>query len=293
MRCFNLRGAATAVSALLLATFSTWPAASQSTQPAGELSAIDESQVVARVNGQEITFAYVIQLVDSLPEQYRQIPLEVIYPELVRQLVNQRLVADAARAENYLDDPDIQARLAFVEQRVLQDIYFTRALESGLTEERLRARYEDQYLNAPPTVEVHARHILVESKEEADAIIVQLSEGADFAELAKEHSTGPSGPSGGDLGFFTKEQMVPEFAEAAFALEVGAHTTEPVQTTYGWHVILVEERRDQEPPSFEESVNQIRNEAASEMVTETVENLRESAEIEEFNLEGAPLESGE
>jgi peptidyl-prolyl cis-trans isomerase C len=293
MRCFNLRGAALAVPALLLAVFAADPAASQSTESAVDLTAIDQSQVVAKVNGTEITVGYVIQLVESLPEQYRQIPLQVIYPELVRQLVNQQLIADAARAENYLDDPEVQARLAFVEQRVLQDIYFTRALESGLTEERLRARYEEEYLNAPPTVEVHARHILIESKEEAEAIIVELSEGADFAELAKERSTGPSGPSGGDLGFFTKEQMVPEFAEAAFALEVGAHTTEPVQTTYGWHVILVEERRDQEPPSFEESVDQIRNEAAGEMVTEMVDNLREAAEIEEFDLEGAPLDGGE
>lgn len=269
------------------------PAKSQSEQPSDMAAGIDERQVVATVNGEEIHFAQLMLLVNSLPEQYRSIPLPIIYPELLRQLVNQRLIADAAEAENYLEDPEIRDRLAFVQQRILQDAYFSQEIEETLTEERLRARYDERMRDMQPQEEIRARHILVESEEEAEEVIQELSEGAEFAELAKTRSTGPSGPTGGDLGFFTKEQMVPEFAEAAFALDVGAYTREPVQTTYGWHVILLEERRQQEPPSFEESREEIRNELAGEMVSDIITGLRDGAAIEEFNIDGSPLESSE
>jgi len=116
----------------------------------------------------------------------------------------------------------------------------------------------------------------------------ELAGGADFAELAKERSTGPSGPNGGDLGYFRESQMVPEFAEAAFAMEVGTSSETPVQTQFGWHVILVEDRRSVEP-SFEDSEPQLRQDVAREIVTSMVDDLREGAEIERFNLDGSPM----
>ncbi len=149
-----------------------------------------------------------------------------------------------------------------------------------VTDEALKDQYEAFLEANPPQPEVSARHILLKEEAEAKAAIVALDGGADFAELARERSTGPSGPNGGDLGFFTKEQMVPEFAEVAFAMEPGSHSEEPVQTQFGWHVIKVEARRDSQPPAFEEMADQLRDEASRAAVTEVLSGLREAAAVE-------------
>jgi peptidyl-prolyl cis-trans isomerase C len=129
----------------------------------------------------------------------------------------------------------------------------------------------------------------VKSKEEADAVIKELQNGADFATLAQQRSTGPSASNGGDLGFFRRDQMVPAFADAAFALQPGQFTAEPVQTQFGWHVIKVFERRTVEP-TFEESEPQLRQEVAREIVTALVSDLHEGAKIERFNFDGTPVQ---
>ncbi|NJO38685.1 MAG: hypothetical protein HC871_15110, partial [Rhizobiales bacterium] len=121
--------------------------------------------------------------------------------------------------------------------------------------------------------EVRARHILLASEDDAKAVIAELEGGADFSELAKEKSTGPSGPQGGDLGYFKKGQMVPEFGDAAFAMDVGSTSAAPVKTQFGFHVIKVEDKRKVEP-SFEETEPQIRQEVARAIVTALVEDLR-------------------
>ena len=145
----------------------------------------------------------------------------------------------------------------------------------------------DERQTGEQAVELRARHILVETGEAAADLIKQLDEGADFAALAQEHSTGPSGPRGGELGFFGRGQMVGPFEEAAFALEDGQHSREPVQTQFGFHVIKVEERRAVTPPSFEDSVDQLREEAAQFAGQKYVEELRATADIQRFNIDGS------
>jgi peptidyl-prolyl cis-trans isomerase C len=162
-----------------------------------------------------------------------------------------------------------------------------------MTDDSLRTRYEEYLAANPPVSEQRARHILVANEDEAREVIVKLDGGADFAELAKEISTGPSGERGGDLGYFTAEQMVPEFSTAASALEPGQYSKDPVQTQFGWHVIMLEDRRDVAPASFEEMEPQLRQDFTRENVEIVLKELRDKATVEitpdgESLVPGAP-----
>jgi len=250
-----------------------------------------EDPVVAVVDGTSVHRSDIEAVARSLPEQFRQAPVPQIYGMLLERAIDFRLLANAAEDQDLAGDPDVQAALAKAREDVLRDAYIRDRIDRGTTDERLRERYDDLTDDEGfAQEEVHARHILVGSEDEAKEVIVQLEGGADFAALAGEHSVDPSVRSNaGDLGFFRRGQMVPEFAEAAFALEPGARTAEPVQTQFGWHVIEVLDRRAG-APSFEETEPRLRQEVAREIVTALVAELREEAEIEVFNLDGSPLE---
>jgi peptidyl-prolyl cis-trans isomerase C len=247
--------------------------------------------VVAVVDGTEVRRSDVEAVARALPEQYRQVPLPQIYGMLLDRAIDFRLLANAAQAQDLAEDPAVQAALQKARADVLRDAYIRQEIEQGTTEDKLRARYDElREAEGFSQEEVHARHILVGSKKEAEEVIAELQGGAEFNALAEERSIGPSAPQGGDLGFFRREQMVPEFAEAAFALEPGEHTEEPVQTQFGWHVIQVLERR-MGTPSFEETEPRLRQELAREIVTALVADLRGDAEIERFNLDGSPMQT--
>jgi peptidyl-prolyl cis-trans isomerase C len=227
----------------------------------------------------------------GLPEQFRQMPMETLYGILLDRVIDFRLLADEAERQGVGDDPEVEAALARARADVLRDALVQQAISEETTADKLRERYQAlQQSEGFAQEEVHARHILLESEDEAKAVVEQLQGGADFATLAQERSTGPSAQSGGDLGYFKREQMVPEFAEAAFALQPGEVTTEPVKTQFGWHVIKVLDRRTAEP-TFAESEPQLRQEVARDIVTALVAELREDAEIERFNLDGTPMEA--
>ncbi len=256
----------------------------------GQTDPAADDPVVARVDGSAIHLSEMSAAIESLPQQTRQMPMPVLYPQMLDQLISRRLLANAARAENIEEDEMLQMRLKLYEERLLQEIYLTRRIEAELTEERLRAHYEATVAATPGSAEVHARHILMNTEDDAKAVIAELAAGADFAEVAKARSTGPSAGQGGDLGYFSREQMVPEFAAAAFAMEEGAISSEPVHTSFGWHVILVVDRRESAPPSFADSVEQVRQELAQQMITALVAELRAAAKIEKFKLDGSPQE---
>jgi peptidyl-prolyl cis-trans isomerase C len=188
-------------------------------------------------------------------------------------------------AEGLDQDEEFQDRMAFIRESLLQEAYVANRIESEMTDERLRADYEKMIAESPPAEEVRARHILLESEADAKAVIAEIAGGADFAETAKAKSTGPSGPNGGDLSFFKREQMVKPFADAAFAMQPGEVSKEPVQTQFGWHVIKVEERRTSEPPSFEESVEELRNQGAQQIVAALIEQLRGETAVQTFGME--------
>lgn len=254
----------------------------------------EEDPTVARVNGKPILRSEVLQLASELPAEY-QAQIGVIFPALIERLVDMKLIALAAADAGLADDEEVNRRLELRREEIMRDVFLERALAEVLTDEALQARYETFLAENPPETEVSARHILLESEEDAVGVIAELDQGADFATLAKERSTGPSSSNGGDLGFFTKDQMVPEFAEAAFALDAGNYSEKPVQSQFGWHVIMVEDRRTQEPLAYDDVEGELQSAVSRETVREMVAKMREGAEVEILNqgLGGASPSEGE
>ncbi len=284
MRPLSFAAASLALGLLLLTTsLSAQPAPAQNTAAKGD------DPVVARVNGKELHRSDVALAQRSLPEQYQQVPLPQIYPMLLDQLVSGMLIAEAGRKDKLADDPEVKRRTARLEDRVIQEIYINRAVEAAATDKKLHEQYDKFVKAQPANEEVSARHILVATEDEAKAIIVDLGKGADFATLAKQKSTDPAKDTGGDLGFFTRDSMVPEFADAAFKLGKGEYTKTPVHTQFGWHIIKVEDRRTAAPPSFEDSKDELTNEVAREVITAKVKALKDGAKVETFALDGSPM----
>jgi peptidyl-prolyl cis-trans isomerase C len=247
--------------------------------PAAQAQDSAEDPLVATVNGEKIYRSEVLETAKSLPAQY-QLQLEQIFPTLVERIVDFRLLAAAASEAKLEEDAEVKRRMAELRKGVLREVYLERLIAERVTDEVLQGRYQDFIAANPPQPEIKASHILLEDETVAKEVISELDGGADFAALAKERSTGPSGPNGGDLGYFTTDQMVPEFSQAAFALEPGKHSAEPVQTQFGWHVIKVIERREGAPPPFEELQGQLRDEASREVVNTVLAELREGATVE-------------
>ena len=238
-----------------------------------------EDQVLATVNGEEILESEVRATQQGLPQQYRQLPFEMLKPMLVDREINQRLLMLAGQDAGLADDEEVKKQLAALERRIVAETYLERAIEEKVTDDAIKAHYDEFIKTNEPEPQVHARHILLENEEDAKAVIAELDGGADFVELAKEKSTGPSAPNGGDLGFFNKGDMVAPFAEAAFSMEPGTYSKEPVQTQFGWHVILVEEKKDGVQPSLEEIRQQMEAEVTQQAVQDLIEELRSDAVV--------------
>eukprot|EP00998_Keelungia_sp_KM082_P004856 NODE_1618_length_1276_cov_1.489121_g1603_i0.p1 GENE.NODE_1618_length_1276_cov_1.489121_g1603_i0~~NODE_1618_length_1276_cov_1.489121_g1603_i0.p1 ORF type:complete len:285 (-),score=75.39 NODE_1618_length_1276_cov_1.489121_g1603_i0:75-929(-) len=238
-----------------------------------------EDQVLATVNGEKILESEVRATQQGLPQQYRQLPFEMLKPMLVDREINQRLLMLAGQDAGLADDEEVKNQLAALERRLVAETYLERAIAEKVTDDAIKAHYDEFIKTNEPEPQVHARHILLENEDDAKAVIAELDDGADFVELAKEKSTGPSGPNGGDLGFFNKGDMVAPFAEAAFAMEPGTYSKEPVQTQFGWHVILVEEKKDGVQPTLEEIRQQMEAEVTQQAVQDLIEELRSDAEV--------------
>jgi peptidyl-prolyl cis-trans isomerase C len=245
--------------------------------------------VVARVDGTELLLSDVEAAQQSLPPQAQKLPLEQIYPVLLERLVDGALITEAGRKEHLEQDPELQVQLKRYEDRLIQEAYLNRAIKAAESEGELKARYETLAKDKAGQEEVHAQHILVKTEDEAKSVIAELDKGADFGELAKKYSTDSSASSGGDLGYFGHDDMVKEFADAAFALPKGQYSKTPVKTKFGWHVIKVEDRRAGKPPSFEEAREQLSRDLAHEIIEAKLQDLRGAAKIEEFGLDGKPL----
>lgn len=270
-------------SALLIATaiLAVSPAV-LAQQPASKKAPADDP-VVARVNDKPIYRSQVIDFYSQLPPQMAQIPLEQILPGIINELAARKLIGEAAEKAKLADDPAVKSQLVSAREQVLQQAYLNRKVKSELTDAKLKARYDELIKQQPPQEEVHARHILTASEADAKAALEEVKKGGDFTEISKKRSTGPTASTGGDLGFFTKDKMVPAFAEAAFALQAGQVTQTPVQTQFGWHIIKVEARRKAEPPKFDEVRGQIAQMMEGEVVEKLVADLRKNAKIEQYD----------
>jgi peptidyl-prolyl cis-trans isomerase C len=287
----NRRIVALIVSAMALSPAAVAAGAQAADKPAPAPAAAapqagNSDPVVARVNGEEIRRSDVLAAQKHLPPQIAQMPVETIYPALLEQMVNSKLVEQAGRAAHLADRPEVKEQLARAADRVVGDAYVEDIVKEATTEDKLRARYEAMLKEQPAKEEVHARHILVPTEEKAKEIIAKLQKGADFATLAKENSSDSTAAKGGDLGFFTRDRMVPPFSDAAFKLQKGEYTKEPVKTQFGWHVIEVEDRRTAPPPSFEEARPKLEAELARHAVNEHLKTLREKGKVETFAIDG-------
>jgi peptidyl-prolyl cis-trans isomerase C len=277
--------------AMAAAQTTTQPAAPAS-PPAGAASSAPApggDPVVARVNGKELHRSDVIESARSLPEPYQQ-QIDQLFPALIERLIDLNLLAAEGRREGLQNDPAVKAQVAQFEDQAVREAVLDRYLKSKVTDDAIKARYEKFLKETPPQTEVRARHILVDSEDKANAIIKELDGGANFAELASKDSLDKkAAANGGDLGYFTASDMVPEFAEAAFALDKGQYTKKPVKTRFGWHIILVEDKREKKPPTLDEARSQIESELTQELVGAYLADLRGKAQIEKFNPDGSPI----
>ena len=237
--------------------------------------AAKDGEVLARINGTPITRAEV----QSFMAQKQQ---PVSEEQALQELINVELLYQQAKKAGVNKDPQVQLEVKRTTEGVIASNYLKKFLdELDIGEDALKARYEEEIKKAmADKKEYKARHILLKSKEDAEDVIRQLDQGADFAELAKKRSTGPSGKNGGDLGWFEPEQMVQPFSDAAVRLEPGSYSKTPVKTQFGWHVILLEDTRPVEPPSFESLRQQLATQMAAEALRKHMDELRQQAKIE-------------
>jgi len=268
------------VAAVLLATP---PALAQ----AGKKKATRTDPIVARVDGMPIRLSEILEAKALLPPEARKAPLARIYRPLLERVIHQKLIAAAGRKENLHKDARIRRQIALIEERLIQDAYMRKRIASKITPTAIKARYEKFVKSQKSGEEVKARHILVKTREQAMAIIAQLKKGADFVKLAKEKSIGPSKVQGGDLGWFSKGDMLPAFEKVVFTLKKGQFTSQPVRTEHGWHVIKVEGKRKKSPPKLAEIRNQLAQLIAQEAFRNEIKGLLKQAKIQRFNMDGS------
>ena len=269
-RAAHIRFAA-ATGAVAIALFASLP-----------LRAEDANPVLVKVNGAEIRQSDVTLAEEELGPSLAQMDPATKKENVLAFLIDMKIVAKAAEDKKIEDRPDFKARLAFTRNRLLMDNLLATEGKAAATDEAMRKVYDEAAKQIAGEQEVHARHILVETEDEAKAIEAELKKGADFAELAKTKSKDPGAADGGDLGFFTKDQMVPEFSTVAFALEPGK-ISDPVKSQSGWHVIKVEEKRSRKAPDFEQVKPQIETYVTRKAQAEYVSKLRESAKVERMD----------
>jgi peptidyl-prolyl cis-trans isomerase C len=241
-----------------------------------------DNPVLAKVNGVEIRQSDVALAEEELGPSLAQMDPATKKDNVLAFLIDLKIVAKAAEDKKIENSEDFKKRLAFTRSRLLMDSLLAAEGKAATTEEAMKKVYEEASKQITGELEVRARHILVETEDEAKAIAEELKKGADFAELAKKKSKDPGASDGGDLGFFTKEQMVPEFSTVASTLEPGK-ISDPVKSQFGWHLIKVEEKRARKAPDFEQVKAQIETYVTRKAQAEYVGKLREAAKVERMD----------
>ena len=246
-----------------------------------------DDPVLAKVNGAEIRQSDVTLAEEELAPSLAQMDPATKKDNVLSFLIDLRIVAKAAEDKKLENTEDFKKRLAFTRSRLLMDNLLATEGKAATTDDAMKKVYEEASKQITGEQEVHARHILVESEDDAKAVKVELDKGADFAELAKKKSKDPGASDGGDLGFFTKEQMVPEFSAVAFALEPGK-ISDPVKSQFGWHIIKVEEKRSRQAPGFDQVKGQIETYVTRKAQADYVAKLREAAKVERMDKTAEP-----
>ena len=246
-----------------------------------------DDPVVARVNGTDIRQSDLAMAEEDLGGNIPQMTPEAKRDYLITFVGDMMLVAKAAEAKKFGDGDDFKRKLAYARTKLLMEQYLQSEAKGAVNDAAMKKVYDDAIGQMKKEPEVRARHILVETEDEAKAVVAELKKGADFAELAKTKSKDPGSAEGGDLGYFTKDQMVPEFSAVAFALEPGK-VSDPVKTQFGWHVIKVEDKRERQPPEFDKVKDQLENYLVRRSQSDLITKLRAEGKIEKVEAPAAP-----
>ncbi|MEZ0262431.1 MAG: peptidylprolyl isomerase [Alphaproteobacteria bacterium] len=259
-----------------------------------------DSSLIAIVNGKEIKRDDVEKAVKKLKIQAPQADQRALFPMAVEQLVNQQIIDDAAKDAKLQDTSEYKSRIAALNQEieeqkaalpveVARQMYIEKRLKDKVNDKAVKEEYNKFRLENEGKMELNAKHIIVQSEEEAAQIIKELNDGAKFDDLAKQRSSGATAGAGGELGWFRREDMIPEFSDAAFKIKKGEWSKEPLKTKFGYHVIFVSDKRTREVPTFDQIKDGIRNKMLQETVAEVLKKLREKAKVEMFDDKGRPL----
>jgi peptidyl-prolyl cis-trans isomerase C len=248
--------------------------------------------LLAKVGGQDIHFSDLKAAAETLPPQARAMPPQQLYPMLLEQMIDAQALLTQAQKTGLDKDPDVQRVMRLAQERALESAMLNKVVRPQVTDEAVKARYDQDYAGKPGETEVHARHILVPDEATAKKVIAELKKGGDFVALSKQYSKDPgAAQQGGDLGFFKKTDMVPEFADTAFALKDKEVTPVPVKTQFGWHVIQTLERRTAQPPAFEQQKDELRQQMVQAAVQKEVAEARGAVTVEKFNMDGSPMKA--
>lgn len=268
------------------ATSAATPGATSAATPA----AAPADPIVAKVNGTPIYLSEVKAALQDLPAGAHAMPPEALYPAVLDQLIDGQALVVEARKMGLDKDPAVRLQMQEAADRALETALLHKEILPKISDAAVRARYEKDIAGKPGVEEVHARHILVPDEATAKAIIAKLDKGADFARLSKQYSKDPgSAQDGGDLGWFKKDEMVPAFADAAFALKDGQITQTPIHTQFGWHVIQVLGHRQAPPPTFAQAEAELRQKMIQADVQQVVAKARAGVTVEQFNADGSPV----
>ena len=239
--------------------------------------------LVAKVNGTEIHESDLAMAEEDMGPQVQQLQGQAKRDALVSYLTDVILAAKAAETQKVTDQKDFKNRIAFIRNKLAMEMLLVQQGKSAVTDAAMRQVYDEAVKSAAAEPEVRARHILVPTEAEAKTILAEIKKGTDFAEMARQKSKDPGAAAeGGDLGYFTKDQMVPEFAEVAFKLNKG-EVSEPVKSQFGWHIIKVEDKRNKPVPPFENVKDQVETYVTRKAQAEYIGKLREGAKVERFD----------
>lgn len=264
-------------------------AAEAQAEPAKADEIVIGDPVVAKMGTEEIKRSDVLNFIGTLPPQVQEMPVKDLFPMALDQVLNDRIVGKKAEQAKLEADPEVSKQLALAKAQIVRNVYIERELAKAVSQKDLLKAYEKALEGFERVDEVHARHILVKDEAAAQEIIKKLDEGKPFEELAKESTDAQTAVNGGDLGFFAKGQMIPEFSDAAFALEPGTYTKTPVKTQFGYHIIKVEEKRKRPEPQFEAVKPQLEAQVRREKLNSMLESWQKEASIKKFDINGRPV----
>lgn len=248
-------------------------------------------EVVATVDGTPIRYSDLAMADEEMGAALAQLEPQVRFQYLLGMLIDRRVVAMEAREKHVDDDPAVQRRQEYYGEKALRDVYWVQLMQDKVTDEAIEAWYRKNIVSAPAEREAHARHILVESEEQAEKIAAEIKDGKNFDEAAAEHAREGASPDDSDLGWFRREEMVPEISDVVFSMKPG-EVSGPVQTQFGWHVIQLVEFRDLPKPTIEEAHEEIVRKIARDEGQKLMEKLRSDAKIEIIGAESAAPSSG-